>query len=276
MNQMKTSPPKIPTYNLQKQKMQEVELPTQFQEEYRPDLIQRAVHALQSAARQKYGASPEAGFRHSSRVSKRRRNYRGCYGFGISRVNRKILSRRGTRMFWVGAFSPQTVGGRRAHPPKAKKILEKLINKKENKKAIRSAMTATLDKTLVVQRGHRLPTEYPFIVDSALEKMQKTKEVENVLVQLGFAAELGRSSVKKIRAGLATRRGRKYKRKKGILIVISGDCPLIHAAENIPGLDVVKARELNAEALAPGALPGRVTLWTEGAINLIKTENLFI
>lgn len=276
MNQMKTSSHKIPTYNLQKQKMQEVELPTQFQEEYRPDLIQRAVHALQSAARQKYGASPEAGFRHSSRVSKRRRNYRGCYGFGISRVNRKVLSRRGARMFWVGAFSPQTVGGRRAHPPKAKKILEKLINKKENKKAIRSAMTATLDKNLVVQRGHRLPTEYPFIVDSALEKMQKTKEVENVLAQLGFGAELDRSSVKKIRAGLATRRGRKYKRKKGILIVISGDCPLINAAENIPGLDVVKARELNAEALAPGALPGRVTLWTEGAINLIKTENLFI
>jgi len=83
---------KLSTYNTQKQKVHEIELPVQFQEEFRPDLIRRAVHALQSAARQPYGASAEAGFRHSSRVSKRRRNYRGCYGFGISRVNRKILS----------------------------------------------------------------------------------------------------------------------------------------------------------------------------------------
>src|SRR3989338_1849766 len=98
---------KLNILNLQKSKVGQMDLPEQFKEEYRPDLIKRAVHALQSAARQRYGADPEAGFRHSSKLTKRRRKYRGCYGFGISRVNRKILSRRGTRFNWVGAFSPQ-------------------------------------------------------------------------------------------------------------------------------------------------------------------------
>src|SRR3989344_7508832 len=267
---------KLPVFNQVKKKVSEREMPSQFSEEYRPDLIRRAVHAIQSAARQNYGASPLAGFRHSSKVSKRRRDYRGCYGFGISRVNRKILSRRGTRMFWVGAFSPQTVGGRRAHPPKQIKILEKLINRKENQKAIRSAMAATLNKDLVAQRGHRLPSEYPFIVESALEQTQKTKDVEEALVKLGFENELERSLIKKVRAGIATMRGRKYKRKKGLLIVTGGDCPLVKAARNLSGIDVVKAQDLNAELLAPGAFPGRVTLWTEHALDVLKKEKLFV
>ncbi|MBI4151443.1 50S ribosomal protein L4 [Candidatus Woesearchaeota archaeon] len=266
---------KVPLYTAQKQKKNDVELPHQFHEAYRPDLIRRAVHVLQSAGRQLIGASSEAGFRHSSRVSKRRRDYRGCYGFGISRVNRKILSRRGTRMFWVGAFSPQTVGGRRAHPPKVMKVLEKLLNTKENQKAIRSAMAATVDKHLVSQRGHHIPSEYPFIIDSSFEKMQKTQEVVDALSKLGFEAELKRSSVKKIRAGHGTMRNRRYKRKKGILVVTSGDCPLMNAARNLAGVDVAKAESLNAELLAPGALPGRVTLWTEGAIDAIKSKKLF-
>ncbi|MBI4152094.1 50S ribosomal protein L4 [Candidatus Woesearchaeota archaeon] len=266
---------KLTTYSLQKQKRPDTELPVQFAEAYRPDLIKRSVHALQSAARQAYGASTEAGYRHSSRISKRRRNYRGCYGFGISRVNRKILSRRGTRMFWVGAFSPQTVGGRRAHPPKQISKMEKLINKKENQKAIRSAMAATLNKDLVAQRGHQLPTEYPFIVESALEQAQKTKDVEEALIKLGFENELERSLIKKVRAGIATMRGRKYKRKKGLLIVTGSDCPLAKAARNLSGIDVVKAQDLNAELLAPGAFPGRATIWTEHALEIVKKEKLF-
>lgn len=267
---------KIPTYSIQKQRKNEVELPLQFQEAYRPDLIKRSVHALQSAARQAYGASSEAGFRHSSRVSKRRRDYRGCYGFGVSRVNRKVLSRRGTRMFWVGAFSPQTVGGRRAHPPKQIKLVERLINTKENRKAIRSAMAATVNKDIVTKRGHSIPIEYPFVLDSSIEQLQKTKDVESALIKLGFETELKQSLVKKIRAGLATMRGRKYKQRKGLLIVLSGDCPLVKAAKNVPGVDVVTARELNAEVLAPGALPGRLTLWTESALELIQKEKLFV
>ncbi|PIN73445.1 50S ribosomal protein L4 [Candidatus Woesearchaeota archaeon CG10_big_fil_rev_8_21_14_0_10_45_16] len=267
---------KLPIYTADKNKSGERELPSQFSEPFRPDLIKRAVLALQSSARQQYGADPEAGFRHSSKLSKRRRNYRGCYGLGISRVNRKIHSRRGTRMSWVGTFSPQTRGGRRAHPPKSIKVWEQQINKKENRKAIRSALAATIDKTLVAGRGHILPAEYPFILDSTFENAKSTKEVNKVLQALGFAQELERSLVKKIRAGLGKMRGRRYRQKKSILLVVSGECPLMKAAKNVPGLDIVPVNALNAEVLAPGAMPGRVTLWTDKAVEVMKEKKLFI
>lgn len=267
---------KLPILNPEKNKVGERELPKQFNEEYRPDLIRRAVEALRSATRQKYGAKPEAGERSSSKLSKRRRKYRGCYGFGISRVNRKIHSRRGTRMYWVGAFSPQTVGGRRSHPPKGEKNWERKINQKENQKAIRSAMSATVDKNIVMERGHKAPGNYPFIVNSDFEKLSKTKEVKKVLLNLGFKEELERSSIKKVRAGMGKLRGRKYQRKKGILIVVSDNCNLIKAARNLPGTDIVTVKAINAELLAPGAKPGRVTLWTEKALNEIEQNRLFI
>ena len=267
---------KLSIIDLQNNKSGERNLPVQFSEQYRPDLIKRAVLALQSAARQAYGANPEAGKRSSSELSKRRRKYRGCYGLGISRVNRKIHSRRGTRMHWVGAFSPQTVGGRRAHAPKAEKIFEKAINKKENRKAIRSAIAATMDKAIVSERGHRVPENYPFIIDSSFEALNKTKEVSDSLSKLGFGEELERSLVRKIRAGIGKMRGRKYKRKKSILVVVSGHCDVEKAVQNVPGVDVAQVNALNAELLAPGAAPGRVTLWTDKAVEELEKNDLFI
>lgn len=267
---------KLAILNQEKNKKGEKVLPRQFSEPYRPDLIRRAVLALQSAARQRYGASPEAGLRHSSKLSKRRRKYRGCYGFGISRVNRKILSRRGMRMFWVGAFSPQTVGGRRSHPPKAEKILTQKINCKENQKAIRSAIAATILKEVVKSRGHKVPNDYPFVLSSEVEKISKTKEVKQMLKTLGLNEELSRSLIKKVRAGFGKIRGRKYRKRKGILFVVSDNCPLIKAAQNVPGTEAAVVKTLNAELLAPGAMPGRITLWTEKALERLEKEKLFI
>ena len=57
------------------------------------------------------------------------------------------------------------------------------------------------------------------------------------------------------------------KQAVGPLIVVTKDRGIFNAAENIPGLDVASITELNAEILAPGAHPGRLTLWTNGAIN---------
>jgi len=266
---------KLPIIDLQNKKVGTKELPAQFNEPYRPDLIKRAVLSLQSVERQKYGASPEAGIRTSSEISRRRRKYRGAYGLGVSRVTRKILTRRGTRFFWVGALSPNTRGGRRAHPPKAKKIWEQKINQKENSKAIRSALAATLEKNIVQERGHKVPEQYPFIASSELENINKTKDVEKILTTLNFQEELVRSSIKKVRAGKGKLRGRKYQRKKGILIVVGGECPLLNSARNIPGVEIVGINQLNAKLLAPGSLPGRITIYTEKAIDRLGKEKLY-
>ena len=255
----------------------QVELPRQFSEPVRADLIKRAVHALQANARQAYGADPRAGKRASAELSRRRRKYRGSYGFGISRVPRKILSRRGTRMYMVGAFAPGTVGGRRAHPPKASKIWSQKLNTRENRKAIRSALAATMDKELVVARGHRVPEKYPFVVDSAFEQLDKTPKIKKALLTLGFKDELARADKTKIRAGKGTMRGRKTKRAKGLLIVTAKkDAPMVKASGNLAGADVITVNELNAEFLAPGTHAGRATLFTKDAIAVMQEKGLFL
>ncbi|MBI2548935.1 50S ribosomal protein L4 [Candidatus Woesearchaeota archaeon] len=253
-----------------------VSLPQQFEEELRPDLIKRAVLAVQSNRRQRYGAYPEAGMQTSAKLSRRRRDYKGSYGHGISRVPRKIMSHSGTQFNWVGAFAPGTVKGRRAHPPKAEKSWAKYINTKERKKAIRSALAATVMPNVVAERGHHLPEHYPFVVEDKLEDMAKTKEVVAVLASLGFSQELARASQRKVRAGKGTMRGRKYRTKKGLLVVVGKSCPLRNAAKNIPGLDVALVHRLNAELLAPGTACGRVTLYTKSAIEALRKERLYL
>lgn len=55
----------------------------------------------------------------------------------------------------------------------------------------------------------------------------------------------------------------------GPLIVVVENKGLADAASNIPGVDVVTVNNLNVEILAPGAHPGRLTLWANGAIELL-------
>ena len=253
-----------------------VELPSQFQETVRTDLIKRAVAALHSRQRQQAGAHPDAGLRASAKLSRRRRDFKTSYGHGISRVPRKSLNRRGSRFYWVGAVAPGTVKGRRAHAPKATRIWEQKINIIENRKAIRCAIAATVVKELVLQRGHLVPQNYPFAIDGLIENISKTKEVHALLAQLGFDKELERSEQKKIRAGKGKLRGRRYKRKKGVLIVVSEYCALTKSAANIPGVDVACVHELNADILAPGAMPGRATLWSGKALDKLKNGKLFM
>jgi large subunit ribosomal protein L4e len=249
--------------------------PLQFQEPVRPDLIKKAVLALQAHHRQPYGAFPLAGKRPAATLSKRRRDYRGSYGIGISRTPRKILSRRGTRMNWVGAFAPNTVKGRRAHPPKADKIWTQKLNKKENRKAIRSALSATLNKEQVTLRGHRIPPAFPFIIDNSFETLTKTKAAITALRTLGFTEELSRTATTIHRAGRGKLRGRARKTPIGPLLVVSNACALERTIQGIPGVSIARVDSLNAEILAPGTHPGRLTLFTAAAMERLTTEGLY-
>ncbi|MEM4259689.1 MAG: 50S ribosomal protein L4 [Candidatus Woesearchaeota archaeon] len=261
---------KLIIFDQEKKETGKIDLPIQFSEEIRPDLIKRAVLTLNANNRQPYSPDPRAGKKASALVSKRRRNYRGSYGKGISRVPRKILTRRGSQMNWVGAFAPQTRGGRRAHPPNIEKIWEKKINKKENRKAICSAIAGSINIDYIKARNHIIPKEFPFIIDNSFEEINKTKDLLKALKSLGFQEELKRVSEIKIRAGRGKMRGRKYITKKGPLIVVSKKCPLLKFGNNIPGVDIVKINELNAALLAPAAQPGRLTLYTKGAIEILN------
>ena len=260
--------------NTKGEKVKTIDLPEQFNEEVRPDIIKRAVLVIQANKRQAYGANPRAGKDYSAKLSRRRRKYRGSYGHGISRVPRKILTRRGTNFYWVGAVAPGTVGGRRSHPPKSEKSWSQKINVKERRLAIRSALAATCIKELVEKRGH-VSKHVPIIIESGFEGLKSTKEVKEALLKIGLEKELERASVKKIRSGKGKRRGRKYKARKGPLILVSGKCEIQKSAKNIPGIDVSVIDSVNAELLAPGSEPGRLTIFTDKAIERLEKEKLF-
>ena len=105
--------------------------------------------------------------------------------------------------------------------------------------------------------------------------MSKTQEILNALKAIGLEKELERVEKRSIRAGRGKLRGRKYHIKTGPLIVVSTDSTIMKAANNIPGVDIVVVKDLNAEMLAPGEAPGRLTLWTAGSIKLLEEKKLF-
>ena len=267
---------KVDVISLENKKVSDVTLPKQFAEPLRLDIIRQAVRVIQHNNRQPYGTAPFAGLRQVPNVSKRRSAYKTTFGIGQSRTPRKIMSRSGSRMNWVGAFAPQTVGGRRAHPPKASKVWSLDINKKEKRKAIRSAISATIDKDLVKKRGHKVPDAYPLVVENTIEALHTTKTVRDLFSKLSLQDELARVNKRTVRAGKGKWRGRKYKLKTGPLIVVSGDCKLQKAGRNILGIDVVAVKFLNTELLAPGSSPGRLTLWSVDAIKKMEQDKLFL
>lgn len=239
---------------------EKVELPEVFNSVLRPDVIKRAVLAEQSWKRQPKGVSSLAG----KLVSVE--NWGP--GRGAARVPRVKGSR--THSAQRTAFVPQARGGHKAHPPKVEKNITQKINKKEHALALKSAIAYTAQKEAVSARGHRFEDKmiFPIIIESKAEEIGKTKDVLRMLGNLGLSLELMRIKLgKNIRAGKGKMRARKYKVPIGPLIVVGDkDCSLIKAGKNILGTDVITVKELSAEFLAPGTYPGRLTIWTEGAI----------
>jgi len=240
-------------------------------EAIRDDIFKKAVTAENSVFRQSNGASPEAGRRHSISVTKRRQAFRSTYGKGGSRTPKKTMWKRGMQLRFVGAFAPQTVGGRRAHPPKAEKIIVKDINNKEWIKALRIGFTASLDNSLVAANGQKVPSTYPVVLDDSLETIEKTAEFRSFLETIGFGEEIERSSIRKVRAGKGTMRGRTYKDKRGPLVVVSNvEAPLLKAARNLKGFDVITPELLMVSDFGMSVYPGRAVIFTKPAMEEFK------
>ncbi|NOZ81656.1 MAG: 50S ribosomal protein L4 [Candidatus Micrarchaeota archaeon] len=244
--------------------VKEVELPEIFSLPVRDDVIKRAFLAIQSNRRQPYGSDPLAGKRTSAHYHGRRDRRYTMMNRELSRLPR--IHNTSPHLIFRARFAPHAVGGRKAHPPKPEKVWDVKINKKERRLAILSAVSATARPELVKARGHKFSCELPLVVVSDIENVEKTSKLEEILRNLGLSEDLERAKKKKIRAGKGKMRGRKYRKKKSVLIVVSDDSKIKKAASNIPGVDVCRVSNLNAELLAPGAVPGRLTVWSENAL----------
>ena len=228
----------------------EIDLPEVFETTYRPDLVKRAVLAPRANDKQDAGTDEYAGLRTPAESQ--------GSGRGMAHVPRQNGRAREV---------PQAVSGRPAHPPKAEKDRGLDINTKERKLATRSAIAATADGDIVAERGHAFDDdlEFPLVVDDEFEDLTKTQDAVDVLEALGVYADIERAEDgKTVRAGRGTTRGRKYSEPTSVLVVTSEEPSL--AARNLAGADVATANEVDAEDLAPGTEPGRLTVWTESAV----------
>ncbi len=256
---------KLKVYGIDGAYVADIEAPLHFLEPIRPDLIRRAYLSALSARFQPKGVYEGAGKEHS------------CESFGVGLGIARIPRYKGS--LWPrGCFAPNTRGGRRAHPPKVEKKLHEEINKKEKKLAIRSAISATAYRSWVAARGHvveKVPS-LPVVVVGDAEKINRAKEAKKLFEALGLWPDVERAAEGvKIRAGKGKMRGRRYKEPKSVLVVVSDlNAPLIAAVRNFPGVDVVAVNNLNILVLAPGGVPGRLTLWTAPAVE--KLRGLFL
>jgi large subunit ribosomal protein L4e len=241
-----------------------VKLPDVFSTPYRPDVIERAFLAQMSRKFQPKGLFPLAGLQSTANYRGRRESYRSGINKGLARLPRQKLAKGSLGQVRIVPFAK---GGRREHGPNVNKIFEERINGKERQLAIKSAIAATCNKDLIVKRGQILGTEVPLIVEDALEALKKTSEVLELFKSLGLEADVSRAKEKKtIRAGRGKMRGRKYKRVKSTLIIVGEDKGIVKAAKNLEGVDVTTVKSLNVMHLAPGGVPGRLTVWTEDSL----------
>jgi len=245
---------KVNVYSIEGEIKGEINLPTIFNEEFRPDLIKRAVISSQTARIQPWGSDPMAGKRTTAKS--------WGSGRGAAMVPR---IKNGSK----AAFIPQAVGGRKAHPPRPQKKYKEKINIKERRFAIRSAIAATTNSELVENRGHKIENveQIPLVVEDELATIKRAKDTREIFQKLGIYADVERAKKgRHIKAGKGKMRGRKYRNPKGPLIVVAEDKGIGLGGRNHAGVDVVSARNLNAELLAPGTQPGRLTVFTSSAV----------
>ncbi len=228
----------------------EIELPKCFETGVREDIVRKAFLTL--SKRQPYGSFPLAGQLYSASGifhQTQGRKYKTKKGLGISRIPRKIMSRKGVRVSRVGATIPGTRGGREAHPPKASKIWTGSINKKEMKMAINSLISATTSKDLLQKyypKADFSKINLPLVVEENLVNLDKTKKLKESVSKI-----LGNAS---------------YLAERNKVLIISDKAPKFsHSA-----FEFAKAEELNVTTLAPSGKPGRLTIYTEGAIEKLR------
>jgi large subunit ribosomal protein L4e len=261
---------KVDVFDLNGKAVGKIDLPAVFHEKVREDLIRRAVLATQSRHRQPYGTDPMAGLRSSAHYHGMRHHRYTMMNKELARMPR-IHGKTSPMLTYRARLVPQSVKGRVSHPPLVEKVWAQKINDKERRKAIRSAIAATAMKELVAKRGHKFSQEeLPIVVDDEFQNLKKAKDVVAFFKKIGLEKELERISEKKVRVGKGKNRGRKYKKKIGPLVVVAEDNGIVKAVKNLQGINVCRVSNLGAEYLAPGTMPGRLTIFTKSAVESLK------
>ncbi|MEM4749334.1 MAG: 50S ribosomal protein L4 [Sulfolobales archaeon] len=258
-------PGEVSIINLEGSEVGRMRLPSLFGAPVRLDLIRRAFLSAFTARVQPQGRDPLAG--------KRRVGESWGADHSVARVPRLDNGR--------AVFAPMTRGGRRTHPPKVEKKVYEDINRKEMRLAIVSALAATRRIDMVTRRGHVIPREIsslPIVVSEDVEKISSTSSAREFLVKIGLWSDIERVMERtRIRAGRGKMRGRRYVEPKSLLVILSSpDSPAVKAFRNLPGVDVIWPGGLGIQHLAPGGVPGRLTMISKPALEMLSEKYVVI
>jgi large subunit ribosomal protein L4e len=123
-------------------------------------------------------------------------------------------------------------------------------------------------------RGHRVSTvpEVPLVVSSSVfanAAISKTSAAVGLLKGIGAGPDVAKvSKSRKMRAGKGKMRGRRFRQRRGPLVVYNPDedgKELARAFRNLPGVETSSVFALNLLQLAPGGHLGRFIIWTSSA-----------
>jgi len=254
-------PIEVPVYSATGEVQGNVRLPDVYRVPVRKDLIHRVFMSEFTAAIQPKGRDPMAGMR-TTAVSL------GIH-HGLARVPRVKGSTR-------ARLAPFVRGGRLAHPPRVDENIKEEVNKLERLMGTMSALAATAYVDLVRARGHVFEASaVPIVIDSAvLQSVKRTREARELLKKLGVYSDVERAAEgTKVRAGKGKMRGRRYVEPKSVLFVLEDHAsPFAIAVKGLPGVDVVEPQLVSVLELAPGGVPGRLTVVTTKSLELLASR----
>jgi len=262
-----SSRPQVAVYGESSSTTNTLPLPAVFRAPIRPDLI-RSVHtAVAKNKRQPYAVSAKAGHQTSAE----------SWGTGraVARVPR--VSGGGTHRAGQAAFANFCRGGRMFAPTKTWRKWHVKTNLNQKRYAIASAIAASSVPSLVLARGHRIEeiAEIPLVIEADyLTTASKTKAAVGLLKSIKAHRDVAKvSNSRKLRAGKGKMRGRRYRQRRGPLIVHAGEESIYKAFRNLPGVEIADVNSLNLLQLAPGGHLGRFIIWSSSAFK--QLDKLF-
>jgi len=247
-----------------------VSVPAVFNVPLRRDLVQFVHTNMRKNARQAYGVKNHfgpmgivAGHQHSA--------HSWGTGRAVSRIPR--VSGGGTHRAGQAAFGNMCRGGRMFAPTKTYRRWHRKVNKTQRRQAVASCVAATSSAPLVEARGHKISEvkQVPIVVSDDIQSISKTSEAVDCLRALGLGDELEKCKKKQSRPGKGKMRGRRYKRRRGPLVIYAEDEGCCRGFRNVPGVDLCRVDRLNLLQLAPGGHVGRLCVWSESAFKALES-----
>ncbi|EJW03534.1 hypothetical protein EDEG_02118 [Edhazardia aedis USNM 41457] len=225
-------------------------------------IVEETFRIVDMDKRQPYAVSKEAGMQHSAE----------SWGTGRALARVPRVKGSGTRRAGEAAFANFCRKGRMAHPTKVTRRWQRKVNLSQKLHACCVGLSATVNPNFVQSRGHLVEnvSSLPIVFEDNLHNLVKTRSAVDLLTKIGLQDEVERvKESKHIRPGKGKWRNRRYRQRRGILIIHNDNDIL--GFRNVPGVEFMNINNLDLLKICPGGHLGRLCIWTESAFKNIDS-----